>query len=102
MAKPKLKCTKSFVIKVDYKDLELFVKRIYGLVDYSFVATQECENGSSHSFHIDGKLDTFDKEEVRRIEEHAEQGEASNYAILNLLCSEGYIEPAEYIVGVFW
>jgi hypothetical protein len=82
--KPTLRCNKKTIIQVEAFDLEIFVAAVYKTVGYSFVGTQECGNDSSHTFHIDGDLHSYEKdaEELRK-------GNAiclDNRTILNVLC----------------
>ena len=100
--KPTLKLETETIHTIEYHDLEEFVKQVYGVEDYEFVAIQECGNDSQHRFQVDGEIKgKYDQERSDRIR----KGQINTYenrALMNTLCADGYIEPGIYIVDVCW
>lgn len=95
-----LKTSKVTHIKVKYDDLDRFIEHIYGVDEYSFVAEQEANNYSSYDFTVDGELDEWDEEELRKfVEKKSDCGPAT---ILNDMCRREIIEPGEYLIEVYW
>ncbi len=99
---PKLKVEKRTVYKVDCSDLEQFVREVYAVEDYSFVAKQECGNDSQHRFHVDAVMDKWDIKEAEALRGGKVESGMSNHTILQTLCVDGHIKPGEYIVDVCW
>lgn len=98
--KPVLKYTVKTIYKVEYHDLEAFVKKIYNMRNYEFVANQECSNDSSHEFNINGILGKWELAESEKIRNG--RLSCSNRSVLQTLCADGYIEPGTYIINVCW
>lgn len=96
-----LKCKEVTTVEVNYSDLENFVSQVYKTKDYSFTATAECGNDTTHRFKIDGKLDSYGKEALEKLKSGNDRG-VSNQDILECLCFEGHIKPGTYIVRVCW
>lgn len=89
------------VVECDYNEIEALAEKHYGAKGYSFVATQECGNDSSHSFSVTNKLDNWEKKEAEKIR----QGKIPTYhnsTLLNCLCADGFIEAGDYVVKVCW
>lgn len=94
---------KKVVVEVDYRDLERLVVDKYPFMNgYSFVATEECGNDSTHRFVVDGNLDKVYEAEWEKVKEPNVWFDLSNGFILNKLAADGNIEPGEYVVRVFW
>jgi hypothetical protein len=91
------------VIEMDYSEFEEIVKRVYGVKDYSFVATEECGNDSSHTFEVTEK-EELDEWETADIAEFTEKGHKSyvNYTLFKDLIRRGELEPGQYLVNVCW
>ncbi len=89
------------VTEIDYRELETLVEEKLGFKDYSFVATEECGNDSTHEFSVNGVLDVWEEGYVKEWE-RGEQPLYTNGAILNKLCQKGFIPKGEYLVGVCW
>lgn len=91
---------------LDYVDLENAAKEAYGCRDYSFVATEECGNDSSHTFFVapidyHDKVDTFDaknSDEIRR----GVVPLYGSHTLLRLLCTDGFLPSGHYVVRVSW
>lgn len=99
-SRPKLKMRIKTIRSVDYNDFDEFVRSIYG-GDYEFVAIQEANNSSSYTFRPDGKISDYQEKDVQKIK----SGKYPNYCnhiLFDLLVKEGYLEPGEYLVEVFW
>jgi hypothetical protein len=92
---------KKTIIEIDYNELEDLVREHLGFKKYSFVATEECSNDSSHEFDVDGILDKWDKLELEKWPK-GKAPQYSNRVILNALCEAGHIEAGEYLVTVCW
>lgn len=99
-----LKHTKKTIIEVDYRDLEEFVKEKYPQIkDYSFVATELCENDSDHTFSVKHQdIREFEKKVIESIRNTGHIQPYENHGILNMLLQDGYIEEGEYLVNVCW
>lgn len=90
------------IYQVDYFELERFAKEIYGLDDYSFVATEECGNDSEHRFRVNGKVDSWDADNEVAILNTTDVPCYANGLLLNMLCRDGHIPKGEYLVIVCW
>lgn len=88
---------KKTVFEVEYHELEQLIHEKLGWEDYDFVAAEECDNDSSHSFSVNGDVD---EDEITSLE----KGEYlyHNQAILDYLCKLGHIEAGDYLVEVCW
>jgi hypothetical protein len=86
---------------MDYAELEKLVKEKFGFKKYCFAAVEECGNDSSHEFTVDGELDEFDKEDLKKWED-GEFVKYTNGILLNALCFHEIIEPGDYVIEVFW
>lgn len=97
------------VIEIDYYELEGIVNKHYNLAldkygrGYSFVATEECGNDSSHSFNVEG-AEPLDKYDLGKIEElrAGQHPTYCNQAIIQDLVNNGALAPGEYLVQVCW
>lgn len=86
---------------VDYNDLDNFIRKELGWKKYEFTCIEECDNDSSHSFDIDGKLDSHALETIEKWKK-GEFVHYSNYTVLNYLCSLNYIPSGKYVIEVCW
>lgn len=96
MENKKLQITTETIHSIDYDNLEEFVQEVYGAYDYSFVATQECGNDSTHRFKINSK------EEGKNYLPSDRSNISSNYVLFKCLVFDGYLEPGIYVVNVCW
>jgi hypothetical protein len=111
---PMLKAKKEVVFRVNYGDLDEFIREAYGLeykaheggyggqYPYDFAASEESANDSSHSFSVEPEAP--DKYEAQQIAE-MKSGKFQTFitsALLSDLCHRGLIEPGEYIIDVCW
>lgn len=89
-------------ITMDYYELEELVKKTYEIKNYSFIATEECGNDSTHSFNVERKsLRDFEQEYIDEMKS-GNPITCSNYAILNDLCNKEVLEPGNYLIEVCW
>ena len=99
----KLKHTKVNYLEVDYGDLERFVHKYYPLNNkWSFVASEECGNDSTHSFPI--KKEKMGDYELKALERF-KAGHHQNFItsiILTDLCNKDLIDEGEYLINVCW
>lgn len=97
------------VIEIDYDELEGIVNRHYGIQDkqggegYSFVATQECGNDCSFTFHVPSAkpLDKWEQEDIQKLRETG-HSPWRNSVIIQDLVNNGVLAPGEYLVKVSW
>ncbi len=82
-----------WVMFVDYRDFETFVKGLYPNLarDYSLVAEEEARNDMLHMYETD-------LEEPKTYME----GHPYPYEIFNELARDKFIEEGTYIVSVSW
>jgi len=99
-----LKCKVKTVIEVDYGDLEQFIQAETGH-EYEIPDREECDNDTARSF------DGIDGNAQGRIVGFAEdwakfkttgEGQYILRDILEGLCSEGKIQPGDYLVEISW
>lgn len=97
--RPFLKKEKKTCFFVDYDDFNEFVRQVYGNGRYNFVAEQEANNYSIYRFDVDGRIANYDQRDAEEIRNgHID----NNNLLFNVLCADGYIEPGEYLVEVYW
>lgn len=101
----KLKCEKTQVIKVEYGDLEDFIKEVYGHL-HEIVAAEESSNDTTLSFAGIGECpEDYDKFEQEEFAEWLESGKHWPWGtrnILEALCLAGHIEAGDYLVSIYW
>ena len=102
---PELKCKKKTVIRVEYGDLEAFIKEIYGHT-HEIVAAEEASNDSTLSFSGVGEYpedyDEFDREDFAKWQESGKHWPWGTQTILEELCLAGLIEAGDYLVEIYW
>lgn len=88
--------------EVDYSELEVMVKEVYG-INYEYPCDMECNNDTSQTFNIDGKIDDYHRMNIKEwLESNGTKGNYMGRELLNDLCANGYIEPGKYLVKVSW
>lgn len=99
----KLKFKEEKVFRVDYKDLDKLINKVYGLKDFEVVATEEASNDSTLSFGgiSSRKQDEYDLEMLNNFKQGINR-RFCTHVILNDLCIQGIIPPGDYIVDVCW
>lgn len=98
---PKLKCERETILSTEYHELERFIKECTGH-DINVVAMEEWGNDSQHRFHVDGKLNDYDREQWENFKKTGSEESFCLRYILDGLCSEGKLEKATYLVTVCW
>ncbi len=97
---PVLKCETVVLRKVDYNDMDRFIREATGK-NAEIVAMQEWGNNESHEFDLDGKVDEYDMKKVQAFL----AGKNPSYclrAILNYLVREEFLLPGTYLIEVSW
>lgn len=97
-----LKSTTETVIRVDYYDLDSFIREITGQKGYSCVADEEWGNDSEHRLKVDCDMVEYDLKNW----EAFKIGACNKYymlrTILNGLCFDGHIPAGTYLIRVCW
>lgn len=103
-----MKTVTKTIIEVNYNDLDEAITKFLkskGFSDKNFdqcgyesAVENEWSNDQSHSFAVDGKIYSYQQEQVDR----KKWGKLSTRTLLNLMFNEGLIESGEYIVDVSW
>jgi hypothetical protein len=90
------------IIEMDYDEFEEIVKRVYQATKYSFVATEECGNDSSHTFDITKKepLDKYEKEDLDEFVASKGLKTYVNQTLFQDLVNKGKLKPGHYLVNV--
>lgn len=85
---------------VDYRDLEEYIKEVFGF-DYEIAAAEECGNDTALHFNIDGEVDEYDAKDLEKLK----SGEWVPYRtrmLLNVMAKNLTIPAGDYIVKVSW
>jgi len=90
------------VRSIAYSDFEKLVKKVYKVKSYSFVATEECGNDSSHRFTATHDVDQWHKDEMKEFIEEDGSVCYRNPNIFNDLVARLEIPAGEYCVNVCW
>ena len=90
---------------VDYHEVDRLVNDTYGGT-FEFLSAQESSNDVDHLFHVDGKLDADDEDEVAEVKVIREGGsQIDSFGAqlwLDVLCADGHITAGAYLVEVCW
>lgn len=97
--KPQLKTDSITYFVVDYKDLEKFIRAVFGQ-EYNFVMNEEARKDSVCAFFVTGIVGDFELAEVRRFRRSGSSCRAS--VLLDYLCRRGFIPEGHYLVKVSW
>lgn len=99
---PVLPCSYKTYARVDYKDFDEFVNKVYKL-NFDFVLHEECSNGTDHSFpNVTGKIAESDWEDADKLRKGEKPDWFSTGLLLDCLCADGYLPPGNYLIEVFW
>lgn len=103
LEEPKLDMEFKAIVKVEYSNLEKFIKEVYGQnVDYNFCSDVEACNDSTYSFDVEKEeLDESDMETIKEFKE-GKYVPFITQTIMTDLCNNGKIPEAEYIINVCW
>jgi hypothetical protein len=99
---PKLKYEIESVVKIQYNDLERFIKRVYDLdFHYSIPEALQCGNDSSHEIYVDSEEFEDEDDIINFI--NGEYRDLYLSTILNDLAKKKLIpDKATYIIRVCW
>lgn len=92
-----LKCDKREAYFVEDWDFEKLVEKVYDQ-DYSYQADEEVHDVSKVYLNIDGKLDSWEEEQLESFKEDGYESYVSR-ALLQDLCRQGIIEPGNYVIN---
>lgn len=98
-----LKAEVTKMVAVNAADLEDFVEASYG-ISWSFVAAEECDNDSQHTFRVTGRMSDYDMGQLTKWLDADGMGAPDLRALvmLNSLAARRLIDTGEYIVKVCW
>lgn len=98
-----LKCEKKTVIKVEYGDLEKFIKEVTGN-KHEIVAAEEARNDTTLTFEGigDEKMDEYDDREYQDWCETGKYWAWGTRTILEGMCESGDLDPGDYYVEIYW
>ena len=100
-----LECEKQQVVKVEYRELERFIKCVYGH-EHEIVAAEEAHNDMTLTFKgIGMHPEDYDEFERKAFKKWLDLGEFWPWGTRNILeelCLGGYIEAGDYYVEVWW
>lgn len=93
------------VTRMSYHEFEELVKKSYGLEgsDWSFVATEECNNDSVHDFSIEKKeaLGEFGEQNIADLRA-GKNPTFINYIIFQDLVNNDVLPIGNYLIEVMW
>lgn len=98
-------CKRKVLVKVDYNDIDKLITKHFPNMQggsYETVCYEEWGNYEDHSMDIDGKLDDYGLKDVHEMMQTGKWKHYRTRALLDYLCSLGVIEPAEYLISIFW
>jgi hypothetical protein len=101
-----LKCEKKVSCKVNYRDLEDYIKSITGK-RLEIPAILECGNDTSHDFDLGDHPEWLDKEEREEAEAFL-FGDAKDIptyhleTLMETMCHHKLLEPGNYTIWVSW
>lgn len=101
-----LKCEKEVVIKVDYSDLERYIKSITGKY-LEIPPILECGNDTVHDFSVGDHPEWLDEEDKNDMEAFL-FGDATDIPtyhlgdLLETMCIHGLLEKGSYLINVSW
>jgi hypothetical protein len=98
-----LKCEKKTVIKVEYYDLEAFIKEVTGN-KHEIVAAEEAHNDMTLTFEGigDNEYDEFDAKDFAEWRDSGKFWPWGTRTILEGLCAADFIEAGDYYVHISW
>ena len=98
-----MKINTKVVHQVEYSDMERFVSETYGK-RYSFVASEECGNDSSHSYAVRKKeaLDEWDQRDLKLFIERPDSECLRARLLLQDMVNKDLIPTGDYVIRVSW
>ena len=94
-----LKCEKKVVIKVEYSDLEKYIKSLYG---YELCIQADQETGNDESLDFDVTKEEIIGYDAVDVEKFKTTGKYNFFlgTLLTHMCNEGQLEEGNYIINV--
>jgi hypothetical protein len=89
------------VFKTDDAEIEDLLDKHYEIRHHEIVPAEECNNGSSLDYDIDGNLTSYEEETFLEIK-NGRFVHWSTQTLMNKLCADGHIEPGNYIIDISW
>jgi hypothetical protein len=86
---------------VEYNAIDRLVQRKYGFKNYEYTYVEECSNDCSQTYTACKELDEDELEDIAKWEA-GEFVHYSNYAIINMLCRDGFLPEGNILVQVSW
>jgi len=104
--KPILKCKKKTLIKVEYGDLEDYIRGITGK-SIEIPMILECGNDSDHEITVGGPYRVTSESEKKKMDDFlfGTAKDIPTYHLPNLLdvmCGHGLLEAGDYLISVSW
>ena len=101
-----LKVKPTMVNKVDYKELERYIRDVTGKTIF-IPEILECTNGTDHEITVGDHPEWLDKEEKEHVEKFlfGDGKYISQYylpVLLDIMCINGLIEKGTYLIRVSW
>ena len=91
---------------VECHDLERFIDEEFGIgfrEKFELAPIEETNNYSYKSFNVDGEMKySWDLKSINEMLQTKEYKHGCTRVILEYLCSQGKIEPGNYMVDVSW
>lgn len=98
-----MEVTQKTVFEVDYNDLDDKITQFLESKGYPFnetgyecIAENEWNNDSCHLWPITNKLSEYTRKKIEKL------GHLGTGEIMDWMCSEGLIEPGEYLITICW
>lgn len=94
-----LKVREERVFFVEYKDLNAFINHHYPNLQGKFhvVEAEELSNDSEKGFNVDGQVDSYDEEQLKK-----GKTMCMTHALLDDACRRGLIRKGTYVIEVCW
>lgn len=91
--------TKTY-FEVDYRDIEKQICETFHKEEFSAVDDLEAGNDSSHTVEVDGKVNKYDAEKLKRWQENHEPFMLR--ILMNELCRLGILPKGDYLIIISW
>lgn len=97
-----LKMVKREAYFLDYNDLDIWINKIYPFLNFDFTADCEANNHSCYKFEAKKLKYDFDIIDYREFKKGVRPRFFNVHKLFDYLVEDGYLEPATYIVEVYW
>ncbi len=96
--KPSLPMKVLSVFRVNHRDLEIYLRLVYKMEDYSVINATGSQGGLTPEYLVDGSLPPAAN--IRQLVDNIQRGRRTRNLglILNLLCQDGFIPPGKYVI----